>query len=59
MMRKSGRRRDQKVYKIDANPDSDNRWGYTGEFEVVPDMPYLNFADQAMASDRAYFGMFI
>ena len=59
MMRKSGRRKDQKVYKIDANPDSDNRWGYTGEFEVVKAMPDLNFADTAMATDRAYFGMFI
>lgn len=59
MMKISGRQSDQKVYKIDANPDSDNRWGYTGEFEVVKAMPYLNFADSAMASDRAYFGMFI
>ena len=59
MMKISGRQSDQKVYKIDANPESDNRWGYTGEFEVVPAMPDLNFADTAMATDRAYFGMFI
>ena len=59
MMKISGRQSDQKVYKIDANPDSDNRWGYTGEFEVVKAMPDLNFADTAMATDRAYFGMFI
>ena len=58
-MKISGRQSDQKVYKIDANPESDNRWGYTGEFEVVPAMPDLNFADTAMATDRAYFGMFI
>ena len=59
MMKISGRQSDQKVYKIDANPESENRWGYTGEFEVVPAMPDLNFAETAMASDRAYFGMFI
>ena len=59
MMELTGRHSNQTVCKIDADPNSDNRWGYTGECEVVQYMPDLNFADTAMASDRAYFGMFI
>ena len=59
MMELTGRHSNQTVCKIDADPNSDNRWGYTGECEVVQYMPDLNFADTAMASDRAYFGMFV
>ena len=59
IMKLSGRQTDQQVCKLDANPQSENRWAYTGDCVEVPAMPNLNFADQAMATDREYFGMFI
>ena len=59
IMSVSGRQTKQRVCKIDANPESDNRWGYTGDCVDDVVMPNLNFADQAIDSDREYFGMFI
>ena len=58
MMKISGRQTEQRVCKINADKDSANRWEYTDDCKDVPAMPNLNFADQAMASDREYFGMF-